>query len=210
MKGGCQEQGFVLLIVLVAVLLIISISALAIHQSLIDARLAFTTGKTNELFVAADTPLAILKDGRILTSNQGILDKLILYHQNLPDETDAIIAHLCYDPVLGEGSLEASKMVIAPALLACQEGQVRLWLSLWADKMGVGDFSHLPSGVAVDDMQMKDGENILNYHLTIHSLATKRRLEGGCSRDPMYAKRCLRDGGVAHQMLVQEFYYGHE
>lgn len=121
MRYGCrrQEGGFVLMIVLVAVLLVVGISALAIRQSLNDTRLSFTTGKANELFVAADAPLAMLKDGQILTADQGVLDKLISYHQNLPSDNNPVIARLCYDLVLGRGNFVPSRIAITPASITC-------------------------------------------------------------------------------------------
>lgn len=205
-----QEGGFVLLIVLVAVLLVVGISALAIRQSLNDARLSFTTGKANELFVAADAPLAMVKDGWILTVDQGMLDKLISYHQNLPSDDNLVIAHLCYDLALGRGNFVPSRMVIAPASMTCQDNQVLLWLSLRADTGDTDDFSHVPSGVPLDDLQMVDGVDLTNYHLTMHAFAAERQTGASCTGEPMQVKRCLTDEGVMHQMLVQEFYYGYE
>lgn len=205
-----QEGGFVLLIVLVAVLLVVGISALAIRQSLNDARLSFTTGKANELFVAADAPLAMVKDGWILTVDQGMLDKLISYHQNLPSDDNLVIAHLCYDLALGRGNFVPSRMVIAPASMTCQDNQVLLWLSLRADTGDADDFSHVPSGVPLDDLQMVDGVDLTNYHLTMHAFAAERQTGASCTGEPMQVKRCLTDEGVMHQMLVQEFYYGYE
>lgn len=205
-----QEGGFVLLIVLVAVLLVVGISALAIRQSLNDARLSFTTVKANELFVAADAPLAMVKDGWILTVDQGMLDKLISYHQNLPSDDNLVIAHLCYDLALGRGNFVPSRMVIAPASMTCQDNQVLLWLSLRADTGDADDFSHVPSGVPLDDLQMVDGVDLTNYHLTMHAFAAERQTGASCTGEPMQVKRCLTDEGVMHQMLVQEFYYGYE
>lgn len=205
-----QEGGFVLLIVLVAVLLVVGISALAIRQSLNDARLSFTTGKANELFVAADAPLAMVKDGWILTVDQGMLDKLISYHQNLPSDDNLVIAHLCYDLALGRGNFVPSRMVIAPASMTCQDNQVLLWLSLRAGTGDADDFSHVPSGVPLDDLQMVDGVDLTNYHLTMHAFAAERQIGASCTGEPMQVKRCLTDEGVMHQMLVQEFYYGYE
>ncbi|KDN25124.1 hypothetical protein MBO_04914 [Moraxella bovoculi 237] len=205
-----QEGGFVLLIVLVAVLLVVGISALAIRQSLNDARLSFTTGKANELFVAADAPLAMVKDGWILTVDQGMLDKLISYHQNLPSDDNLVIAHLCYDLALGRGNFVPSRMVIAPASMTCQDNQVLLWLSLRASTGDADDFSHVPSGVPLDDLQMVDGVDLTNYHLTMHAFAAERQIGASCTGEPMQVKRCLTDEGVMHQMLVQEFYYGYE
>lgn len=205
-----QEGGFVLLIVLVAVLLVVGISALAIRQSLNDARLSFATGKANELFVAADAPLAMVKDGWILTVDQGMLDKLISYHQNLPSDDNLVIAHLCYDLALGRGNFVPSRMVIAPASMTCQDNQVLLWLSLRADTGDADDFSHVPSGVPLDDLQMVDGVDLTNYHLTMHAFAAERQTGASCTGEPMQVKRCLTDEGVMHQMLVQEFYYGYE
>lgn len=205
-----QEGGFVLLIVMVAVLLVVGISALAIRQSLNDARLSFTTGKANELFVAADAPLAMVKDGQILTVDQGMLDKLISYHQNLPSDDNLVIAHLCYDLALGRGNFVPSRMVIAPASMTCQDNQVLLWLSLRADTGDADDFSHVPSGVPLDDLQMVDGVDLTNYHLTMHAFAAERQTGASCTGEPMQVKRCLTDEGVMHQMLVQEFYYGYE
>lgn len=205
-----REGGFVLLIVLVAVLLVVGISALAIRQSLNDTRLSFTTGKANELFVSADAPLAMLKDGQILTVDQGMLDKLISYHQNLPSDDNLVIAHLCYDPALGRGNFVPSRMVIMPASMTCQDNQVLLWLSLRADTGDADDFSHVPSGMPLDELQAVDDVDWTNYHLTVYVLAAERQIDGSCTAEPMQAKRCLMDEGIMHQMLVQEFYYGYE
>lgn len=204
-----QQGGFVLLVVLVAVLLIISISAVAIHQSLNDARLAFATGKTNTLFVMADAPLARFKNSP-LTKKQAILDKLIEHHKTLSADNKMTLAHLCYDKTLGMDNFVPSRMQIAPNQLDCPKDKVRLWLSLWIDDADMDDFGQLVSGVALDEVAALNEIDWSNYHLRLTALAAEQALDGDCAREPLYAKSCLDDAGVAYQMLVQEFYYGYQ
>ena len=139
-----------------------------------------------------------------------MIDRLISYHQNLPSDDNLMIAHLCYNPALGQGNFVSSRMAIAPTSMICQDNQVLLWLSLRTDAGDADDFSHVPSGVPLDALQAVNGIDFTNYHLTVHALAAERQIDASCTTEPMQAKRCLMDEGIMHQMLVQEFYYGYE
>lgn len=220
------ERGYVLLLVLVVVLVVMSLSAMAIRQSLTDGKLAFATGKTNSLFVMADTPLAQLNRSdvrQLMSADDGIIAKMMAWHeqnfdnQNTNDANNfhaksksspQTIGVLCYHLAAGLENFHQYKLSLNPSNARCGNGQVWLWLVL-TDVPQLNDFAYLPSGVDIDDIA--DGKNIptlKTYHLTIYSLAVAR-MDSPCASHPLQVKSCLEESGISHQMLVQEYQYGY-
>lgn len=215
------QRGYVLLMVMLVILIITSLSALAIRQSLTDGRLAFVTGKMNALFVMADRPLAQLNHPSVrqsIVANDGILPKLVQHHQRLiyqdvaVDEgvkTQQTIGVMCYDLAQGFANFHQSKLKLPPLGVRCAEDQVWLWWVL-DEPFYSHDLSYMPSGVSVDDVLGDDMvQEVAPLHLTVYALAVVGMNKEPCDFHPLQIKACLEDDGISHQMLAQEYEYVH-
>lgn len=205
------QKGYVLILVLVAVLLISGLSALAIRQSMTDVRYAFAKTSVEELFVMADMPLMLLRQPSIkerLMSDGGIIDTLVAHHLNKGDFNQQTSAQLCYEPKRGVDNFASSGLMMT-GQISCTDGQVWLWLSV----QSMDDET-----VSKDERQVANSKKIVSnneqgfvkvppdaYRFTIHSLATKQATS--CLGVYEMVKACLNKQGVAHQVLVQEFIY---
>lgn len=221
------ERGYVLLMVLIVILIVTSLSALAIRQSLNDTRLAFATGKVNALFVAADAPFAMLGQPatqKTILADDGILSKLITHHQQkystqhfitqdqtdqnaAPEHAKQSIGFMCFEMAAGLANFHPSKLSLDTPSLRCLDGQVKLWWLLSATP-DADDLSYAPSGVSLADIADLGVDESVSYRVTLYSLAESGANES-CAIHPLQVKSCLEEAGISHQMLVQEYDYGY-
>lgn len=188
------QKGYVLILVLVAVLLIVGLSTLAIRQSLTDVRHTFAKTTADELFVMADAPLSLLRKLAVkerLMQDGGIIDVLMTRHYSMDNDNTMprTSVQLCYDARQGVDNFVSSGLAVA-GRTSCSHEQAWLWLSVQSMQSDEQDLA-------------KEISN--TYRLTVHSLATEQMT--GCLGTPEMVKACLDKQGVAHQMLVQEYVY---
>ncbi|MDO4440858.1 MAG: hypothetical protein Q4B81_01590 [Moraxella sp.] len=189
------QKGYVLILVLVAVLLIAGLSTLAIRQSLTDVRHTFAKTTADELFVMADAPLSLLRKPAVkerLMQDGGIIDVLMTRHYSMDNDntTPRTSVQLCYDAGQGVDNFVSSGLAVA-GRTSCSHEQAWLWLSV--------------QPIQPSDAPSVTKEPSNTYRIAVHSLATEQMT--GCLGTPETVMACLDKQGIAHQMLVQEYVY---